>query len=161
LGFGNPGRGDDGLGPAFAEAVEGLGLAGVSVDADYQLNVEDAEAVARHRVVVFADADLSGGEPFSFRPLAPEPGLSFTSHSLGPQAVLALAEEVFGARPQSYLLGIRGYDFQPFNESLTAQAEANLKAAVSFFENLMHNHSLGRDRRDEVQPAAGASEEEP
>ena len=44
IGYGNPGRLDDGLGPALAAAVEKLAIPGVTVDADYQLNVEDAAA---------------------------------------------------------------------------------------------------------------------
>ena len=57
IGYGNPGRLDDGLGPAFAKAVEALHTPGVTVEANYQLAVEDAHAVAQHEIVVFADAD--------------------------------------------------------------------------------------------------------
>ena len=67
LGYGNPGRLDDGLGPALAARVEALALPGVTVQADYQLCLEDAEAAARHDVVIFADAAASGAEPFSFQ----------------------------------------------------------------------------------------------
>jgi hydrogenase maturation protease len=56
LGYGNPGRLDDGLGSELAARVQALGLPGVTVDSDYQLCLEDAEAVSRHDVVVFADA---------------------------------------------------------------------------------------------------------
>ena len=67
IGYGNPGRLDDGLGPALAAAIESAAPAGVTVDADYQLTVEDAAAVAEHDVVVFADAAVDGPEPFYFR----------------------------------------------------------------------------------------------
>lgn len=137
IGYGNPGRRDDGLGPALAAAVEELGIPGVTTDADYQLTVEDAEAAARHDVVVFADADTAGPEPFSFRELAPKSGLSFTSHSVDPRAVLALASELFGARPRGYLLGIRGYEFNEFRESLSPRAGANLAAALAFIEPVL------------------------
>jgi hydrogenase maturation protease len=137
LGFGNPGRQDDGLGPAFAEAVAAWSLPEVATDANYQLLVEDAEAVARHEVVVFADADASGPGPFSFEGLLPRSELGFTSHSLGPAAVLALAEELFGARPQAYLLGIRGYEFEGMDETLTAKARVNLEQALVFFRSWM------------------------
>ena len=144
VGYGNPGRGDDGLGPAFAEAVEKLDLPGVTVDVNYQLTVEITDAVARHPVVVFADAELRGPEPFWFRPVKPRvtPGWSFTSHHLDPTAVLALAEEIFGARPVGYLLGIRGYAFEELKEALTANAAANLAAAVQFFQAAWQEGSL-------------------
>jgi len=139
LGYGNPGRQDDGLGPAFAEAVAALGLPGVAADANYQLLVEDAEAVARHEVVVFADADTKGPGPFSFARLAPKSELGFTSHSLGPAAVLALADELFGARPRAFLLGIRGYEFEGMEEVLTGKARANLNQALVFFRSWIGN----------------------
>jgi len=63
IGYGNPGRRDDGLGPALAERLQELRLPGVDVDADYQLTVEDAAAAAEHDVVVFADAAQAGPEP--------------------------------------------------------------------------------------------------
>lgn len=40
IGYGNPGRGDDGLGPALAAAIEAMELPGVTVEADYQLMVD-------------------------------------------------------------------------------------------------------------------------
>ena len=58
IGFGNPGRKDDGLGPMLARILERDGIAGLDVDSDYQLTVEDAEAVARYDEVVFADSFL-------------------------------------------------------------------------------------------------------
>jgi len=132
IGFGNPGRQDDGLGPALAEAIEKLNLTDVTVDSDYQLVVEDAAEVAVHDVVVFVDAAVSGAEPFSFEKLVPEPGISFSSHSVKPQALLALAQELFQSRAEGYLLAIRGYAFDTLEERLTDQARTNLNAAISF-----------------------------
>ena len=56
FGFGNPARGDDGLGPALIERLDALALEGVTTDSDYQLTIEDAALVAEHDVVVFVDA---------------------------------------------------------------------------------------------------------
>jgi hydrogenase maturation protease len=132
IGYGNPGRLDDGLGPALAARLEALALPGVTVDADYQLTVEDAATVAAHDVVVLVDADTSGAEPFHFDRLAPTPGLGFSSHSVSPGALLALAEDLFGARPEAWVLGIRGYDFNEFGERISERAQANLDAATAF-----------------------------
>ena len=55
-GFGNPARGDDGLGPALAAAIEELAIPNITVDANYQLTVEDAADIAGYDAVVFADA---------------------------------------------------------------------------------------------------------
>jgi hydrogenase maturation protease len=134
LGYGNPGRLDDGLGVALAEALECEGLDGVTVEADYQLTVEDAEAVARHDAVVFVDACVDGPAPFTFRAVEPEAEMSvgFSSHHLEPPAVLALARDLFGAVVPAYTLGIRGYAFDAFGEGLSAGARGNLAAAADF-----------------------------
>jgi len=132
IGFGNPGRCDDGLGPALAQQLEGLGIVGLEVDSDYQLTVEDAEAVSRYEVVVFVDASVNGAEPFEFKRLEPHGSPGFSSHSVEPEEVLMLAKTLFGKTPKAYMLGIRGYEFNEFGEGLSAKAAENLKAAVEF-----------------------------
>lgn len=130
LGYGNPGRQDDGLGPAAAAAIEAMGWPGVTVSDNYQLVLEDALDVAQHDVVWFVDAARSGAEPFELRRVAPAFDLSFTSHLVAPEMLLALAEHYYGKRPEAYLLGIRGYAFD-FLEGLTARARDNLDQAVA------------------------------
>ena len=80
LGYGNPGRLDDGLGPALAASVEALALPGVTVQSDYQLGLEDAQPASRHDVVIFADAAASGEDPISFQRLEPASGLGSLTH---------------------------------------------------------------------------------
>lgn len=148
IGYGNPGRMDDGLGPAFAESLAQLELPGVEVEADYQLMVEHAAAVAGCRVVVFADAAVDGPAPFSFRRLAPRPDQSFSSHRAEPEALLALAEGLFGAEVEGYALGIRGYEFDDFGERLSPGARANLEAALRFAVPLIKGRRF-REAADE------------
>jgi len=136
IGYGNPGRLDDGLGPAFAKAVEELATPGVTVDVDYQLNVEAADEAAKHEIVVFADADTNGPEPFWIKEIhAGEPQVSFSSHSMSPEGVLALARDLFHAAPKAYLLGIRGYEFNEFGQNLSPGAQANLNEAIAFWRD--------------------------
>lgn len=135
IGYGNPGHRDDGLGPAFVARLEALGLAGVTVESDYQLSIEHAQLVAQHDSVVFADAaaDIKGDAPFYLRPVQPAFDTACFSHSVSPQAVLHLAGQFFGASPSGWLLGIRPADIDSFAEGLTPEAEANLIAALSAF----------------------------
>jgi hydrogenase maturation protease len=144
IGYGNPSRRDDGLGPALAARVERLGIPDVAVEADYQLTVEDAVAVADAQVVIFADADAVGQEPFSFRPLAPVAALAggISSHSVEPQEVLGLAEQIFGRKTEAYLMGIRGYNFEPFEEKLSKRAQSNLEAGLRFLEPILRQQSF-------------------
>lgn len=139
IGFGNPARGDDGLGPALAQAIERLHLPNVTVDSDYQLTVEDSTTIAEHGIVIFADATETGPEPFTFKRVDAREPASFSSHAAEPAEVLALAEQLFHATTEAYILGIRGYDFTPFKEGLTAQAAANLAKAVAHIEEILRN----------------------
>jgi len=132
IGYGNPGRLDDGLGPALAEAVEHADLAGVRVDCNYQLSVEDAHSIANSDVVIFADADVAGPEPYYLKRIRPKQHVSFSSHSIDPASLLGLARDLFGTTPEAYVLGIRGYEFNEFGERLSEQARSNLGEAVAF-----------------------------
>lgn len=130
LGYGNPGRQDDGLGPAAAALIEGLGWPQVSAFDTYQLDIEDAMDVAAHDVVWFVDAAKTGAEPFTVSDLTPNGTLEFSSHIVRPETILAMAQRYFGRAPEAFLLAIRGYDFD-FVEGLTPAAEANLQLAVA------------------------------
>ncbi len=132
IGFGNPGRVDDGLGPALAHRVEALGLEGVSTHSAYQLQVEDAALVAENDIVIFADASVERETAFSFRPVKPDPQATFTTHSLRPGAVLALAEDCFKAKPRAWMIGIRGHDFNRYEEGLSEAANRDLEEAIAF-----------------------------
>ncbi len=133
LAWGNPGRRDDGLGPAFAAALGQLALPGCAVEAGYQLQVEDAAQLAECDRVLFVDADRCGDEPFRVRRIEPEAGgFGFTSHSIRPGRLLALGRDLFDAEPEAWLMGIRGYDFDRFGEGLSVAARANLALAVDF-----------------------------
>ena len=142
IGYGNPAREDDGIGPAVAEEIERLGIDGVDVDADYQLTVEDAADVARHDSVVFVDASMEGGEPFTFSRLSPVRSDSFSTHAVSPEAVLGLARDLFDAQTEGYMLGIRGYSFAMFRETMTPQARENMRKAVEFLAPILRSNSL-------------------
>lgn len=134
-GYGNPGRQDDGLGPALVEALERrlarARISGVDCDANYQLNAEDALTVAEHDRVIFVDATASGDTPFTFRALAPLATIGFSTHAMSPESVLALCDELYGRRPAAHLLALRGYAWEP-NAKLTPDARKNLAAALEF-----------------------------
>lgn len=150
LGWGNPGRGDDGLGPEFVRAIEALGLESVECSSDYQLQVEDAADVARFHRVLFVDADRTGGEPFWVDRLHPQAsGLSFSTHSVAPAAVLALVRDLFQAEPEAWILGIRGYEFDEFREQLSAGARSNLERAVEHMKSALQGEGL-----QEIRPPA-------
>ena len=130
LGYGNPGRQDDGLGPAAAAEIEKLAWPGVSVQDNYQLVIEDSADIAEHDVVWFVDAARCGAEPYEIRKLGAAHDIAFTSHWLKPETLLAITERYYDTTPEAYLLGIRGYEFE-FLEGLTDRARCNLAQAVA------------------------------
>lgn len=142
IGFGNPAREDDALGPAAAAKVEALCIDGVTVDSDYQLTVEDAASVAAHDTVVFIDATVEGDKPYSFTRIVPKVSGSLSSHSVAPEEVIALAEELFCVTPNAYILGIRGYSFAMFTETMTGEAECNLDEALKFLEPMLRSRTF-------------------
>lgn len=145
IGYGNPGRGDDGLGPAFSQAMADHALPGWEVDTDYQLVAEHALAISTHDLVVFADAQLNGTSAFSFRQIRPGAPEVLGSHSLVPETVLALCETLYGASPRAYVLGITGQAYGDMNEGLSKAATANLVEAERFFLNWLEEMSAARE----------------
>ncbi|MEZ4651176.1 MAG: hydrogenase maturation protease [Candidatus Eisenbacteria bacterium] len=156
LAFGNPARLDDGLGPAFAAALESAALESGALESgtlesaalesgpdveicwDYHLQIEQATDVARASLVLFVDADRIGPAPFALRRIEPSPEpVRFTSHGVSPAGLLGLAEELHGKPPEAWLLGIRGYEFDGFGEQLSDGAKENLEAALAHVSRLL------------------------
>lgn len=137
IGIGNPGRQDDGLGPACAGRFEREDYTHLRVEANYQLAIEDAADIARHQTVIFIDAAVDGPEPFAFEPVAPGIKGSFTSHILEPETVMAAARDLFNAAPEAYTMRIRGYEFDEFGEDMSPRASQNLEAAVVFIRDFV------------------------
>jgi hydrogenase maturation protease len=147
IGFGNPARADDGMGPALAEAIEAKNIPGVIVDADYQLTIEDSAQVAENDIVIFADASINGSGPFSFEPVKAKEYDSFSSHSVEPAQVLALAENLFNSKAAGYILGIRGYEFDSFGSPISQKAKVNLQKAVDFVEKLLKTKNFNKPQK--------------
>jgi hydrogenase maturation protease len=145
LGIGNPGRTDDGLGIQAAERLEALGLPGVTCDANYQLNVEDALSCARHDVVVFVDAAKGLRTAYRWTEVEPEPSIPAMTHSLGPGAVLSVCAALYGKTPKAHLLGVRGHRWE-IGEGLSARAEADLGEALRFLEGFIKGKQSKKGR---------------
>ena len=94
--------------------------AGVTIETGYQLQVEDAALVAEHDVVVFADADTACAGALRAAPARAARGRRRSRPTPSrPEALLALAREHFGCRTEGFVLGIRGYEFDEFGETLS------------------------------------------
>lgn len=142
IGFGNPSRLDDGIGPKLADAVEKLHLPNLFVDSNYQLTVEDASNVADYDYVILADASVNAKEPFEFYKLEPKLTVEFSTHSVEPASVIGLAHKLFDSKVKGFALAIRGYDFNDFGEELSVKAADNVLDAITFVKKLINENQL-------------------
>jgi len=137
--YGNPSRGDDALGPELLAALLESGLQGVCFQEDMQLQVEHVMDMQGVKRVVFVDADASCPAPFQWEKIQAEKDSSYTSHAMTPHALLYAYQKVYGETPPiSYLLRIRGYDFE-LGEPLTAMGRENLEHALAFVQEQVVN----------------------
>ncbi len=130
FGYGNPGRGDDGLGPGLVERIARLHFTDIECQNDMQLQVEHVTDLAACKQVLFIDSDMSCAEPFDFSEIGAARDDSYTSHAMNPSALLHAYSQVYGKdAPPAFLLRIRGYDFG-LGDPLSDKAYANLEAAT-------------------------------
>lgn len=139
-GYGNPGRQDDGLGIALTQKLETWvlenELPGVECDSNYQLNIEDAAAIAQKDLVIFADASEEDIEDFCLSQVDGSSKVSFTTHAASPGYIVQLCKEIFQKEPLVLLLHIKGYEWA-FQEGLTKRARENLELAFRYMQSLL------------------------
>ena len=138
-GYGNPGRQDDGLGPVLAEDFESLSLPGVETDANYQPQIEDAAEIVQYDMVIFVDTTIEEVEDFFVRRLEPAKKITFTSHLVKPESILAMCEDMYKRAPVAWLIGIRGYEFE-YREGFTEAAQVNYERAKDFIAYILRLH---------------------
>jgi hydrogenase maturation protease len=144
LGYGNPGRQDDGLGPAAAAAIEQLGLPNVQIEIDYLLAIENAADAAEADLVLFVDAAKSGPEPFEVHELRPSDEIAFTSHLVKPEVVLGICRKCYEREPRALLIAIRGYEFE-LEEALSDRARRNLEEAIGYLQSILGAQALATE----------------
>ena len=135
IGYGNTLRGDDGVGPKVAEAVEALKLPGVHTFTCQQLSPEHAEMISRTERVVFVDAAVDAPNEVQLRELVPGETTQLMAHAADPRTMLALARDVFGHAPKAWWLTIPALNLE-FSELLSPTARQGLEGAVEKVRSL-------------------------
>jgi len=128
-------RGDDGVGPRVAEAIEKLNLPGVCTLVCQQLSPEYADRVSRAHTVVFVDAAVDAPREVQLRKLEPGESSQLMAHAADPRTMLALARDVFGHAPQAWWLTIPAVNLD-FSETLTPGAQRGFAEAVEKIQAL-------------------------
>lgn len=136
IGIGNSGRSDDGIGWLISNIIEEE-FPMTEVIYRYQLQVEDAELISRFQSVIFIDATKEKtNKGFFFRSCNPVNNFSFSSHSLDPETVLWLENDLFRTYPKSFLMGVEGYSWELSCE-MSKKGYSNMEKAKSMLiENL-------------------------
>lgn len=132
IGYGNPLRGDDGLGwHAARQLAERIHCDDVDILTCHQLTPELAEAVSQVDLAIFIDADCEG-IPGMLKCEDVQPdnssNVDFTHHFDIP-ALLACAQILYGTCPRAVLCSITADSFD-LTEDLSDAVQAALPALV-------------------------------
>lgn len=134
-GYGNPGRQDDGLGILVTQKIEAWAkenhMTSVVTDTNYQLNIEDAYNLNEYDKVIFVDASTENIKDYKFCQLKPILNPRFSMHSVSPEFVIGLCQEIYNDIPDAYLLHVKGYEWN-FMSELSLEASKNLLSAYQF-----------------------------
>lgn len=133
IGYGNPQRRDDGLGPYVINLLEERleGRPGIETLALHQLVPELVEDLKNAGRVLLIDAALEETPPgWQWRNVEPEliswPSLS---HGVSPGVLLGLLQSFYEKKPEMWLISIQGEDFD-FGEGLSPEGEERARKVV-------------------------------
>jgi hydrogenase maturation protease len=135
IGYGNELRGDDGVGPKVAAAVEALQLPGVRTLICQLLTPEFAQPISQARLAVFVDAAVDAPKEVQWRKLEPNETSQIMAHAADPRTMLALARDVFGHAPEGWWLTIPAEN-TGFSEELSPSVQRGLEEAVEKIKTL-------------------------
>lgn len=138
IGYGNPLRGDDGLGwVAAGQLSRSVSDPTIEVRAVHQLTPELAEAACHAETVIFIDAycdsregDRDFRDGMVCRQIAPvDCSGQALSHQMTPELLLGMAKEFYGATPKGFLLTLPGCSFG-FGEGLSPDISSAMPALL-------------------------------
>jgi len=124
IGYGNPLRGDDGIGQKIAQMLEErLQDKHIQVESVFQLTPEWVERISQAQFVVFIDAGMDG-EVGTIRQgfVRAETGEGVFTHNVCPETLLRAALALYGAAPPGLLISIAGESFD-YSAELSPQLE--------------------------------------
>ena len=156
IGYGNPLRGDDGIGWRVVEEIANRqssiansqrdnpqstphsALRTPQLIAVHQLLPELAEPISETDLVIFVDASVEG-EPgaIQVRTIEPAPPrIGAFTHHFDPAGVLGYAREVYGRFPRAYLVTVPAVSLG-YGEGLSETVEAVLPEVLNQIEKLI------------------------
>jgi hydrogenase maturation protease len=151
--WGNPSRGDDGVGPWFAEHYRARINGRFELVEDFQLQVEHLLDCRAGDLLLFVDARCDGREGYRFEEITPCGQVAHTSHALTPAELLGHFHRVFGLPPPpAFQLTVPGLAFE-LGQSMSAGTAACCAVAARLVDRLLAQADL-RAWRNCLTPAA-------
>ncbi len=154
IGFGNADRQDDGVGwhiiHNLADRIHqtppddpgaAIEIEHETVNLLYILQIypELAETLSHYRRVCFVDAHTGDiEEEIVWRQIEPAYEKSPLTHHMSPSTVLSISAMIYDNVPETYLLSVRGYDFQ-FNRALSPKTASLAETAAHKLWNWITN----------------------
>lgn len=134
IGYGNPLRRDDGIGPYVVEQLSAdLGEgSGIVLRSLHQLDPVLAEEVQGAKVLILVDATVEPLERgLRWSRVTPKQDLSACdTHHLRPEGLAGLLESLYQRSPTTWLVSVQGNDFG-FGEGLSREAREKAERASS------------------------------
>lgn len=135
--WGNPSRGDDAVGPWFAEQLHPRIGAELILVEEFQLQVEHLLDCQEGELLLFIDACCDGTNDFHFTEVQADDNVSHTSHALAPAELLGHYRRVFQQTPPpAFQLVVPGLEFE-LGQPMSAATLACCQRAARFVDQLL------------------------
>jgi hydrogenase maturation protease len=148
IAYGNPQRGDDGIGQYVArrlnEAVQRMN--GVALCTLPQLDVALLEEIHGADYLVFVDASMEEIESgLRWTPVTPElNGWAMGTHQLTPTVFLGLLHLLYQSKPKAWAVSIQGRKFD-LGEGLSFEARRDADRAAAQIVDWLYLHGIALD----------------
>jgi hydrogenase maturation protease len=145
IGYGNPQRQDDGIGPYVIDRLSTVlkSVDGIHLQKLPQLEPAIVDELQRADRIIFVDATLlevHGG--WRLDPLRPALGIwPPTTHHFTPMFILGLLQALYHCNPPSWLASVQGYNYG-FGCGITPRAKTSAERAITAILALVHENSL-------------------
>ena len=159
IGYGNPHRKDDGIGPYVVEQLSadlGKGT-GIALRSLHQLDPVLAEELQGAEVLILVDATVEPLERgLRWTRVQPKQGLSACdTHHLQPEGLAGLLESLYQRSPAMWLVSVEGKDFG-FGEGLSLEAREKAERASSEIVQFCWRECIDK-RQGSINDGAGGS----
>lgn len=140
LACGNPGRGDDALGPLLLDRLQTWlderGLTGAfELIADVQWQIDNALDLAERSLALFIDAGHGTPAPFVFAPVRECASTTPLTHALSPGPLLGVLRQIGEVAPPAFVVCVAGQCFA-LGGGLSAAAADNANQAFALLVDL-------------------------